>query len=186
MTEHELPTTPEQDAQIEHLVDTADMSYALARAAVLGIRLDEPATSQDTIQVDTPVTPTARKRKPRRYHPVSKVPDADSAYDPHWNVTREKLSPEELAEQDALNAFGRAMVDNELDAIAKAKEEAARVPREATKEELDERHTAVVEDWKKVQDKIDDDLIAHPEKDPIFDPPPDRRFFDPYNRKPTK
>ena len=165
MTEHDQPTTPEQDLKIEHLVDTTDMSYALARAAVLGLRIEQPAATDTPASHESGEASSSRKRPKRRYHPVSRVPDADSAYDPNWNVTRDKLTAEEQAEQDALNAFGRAMVDNELDTVAAARANA---------------------DWDRIKREIEDKIISGEIPDPIYDAPPDRRFFDPYNRKPTK
>ena len=186
MTEHDQPTTPEQDLKIEHLVDTTDMSYALARAAVLGLRIEQPAATDTPASHESGEASSSRKRPKRRYHPVSRVPDADSAYDPNWNVTRDKLTAEEQAEQDALNAFGRAMVDNELDTVAAARAKAAETPREDSPEELQARKDAVNADWDRIEREIEDKIISGEIPDPIYDAPPDRRFFDPYNRKPTK
>lgn len=85
LNEVDDPDQPEEDisaedqASIDRLMDGAGWTSERARRKVLGT-----SAGQTAVKASTP----PRVRKPRaksHYHP-SKVPDNDSAYDPHWRA----------------------------------------------------------------------------------------------------
>lgn len=93
--------TPEQQAAIEHIVETRGISPEMARRAFFGAKIE-------------PDGPVAAPKGPPKLHPTGHVHDYESDRDHELAAERAVYQPAST-EQSEINARGRAMIEKELD-----------------------------------------------------------------------